>query len=382
VFYPEVDLKNGKPEFELEHAVADGRFEDEGWRLRKDGTRFWANVVITALRDANGNHVGFAKVTRDLTARKAAEQKAQELAAETKAREVVQEKNKELEGLAGQLRRQKSNLEETNARLKEALSRAEKARIQASIAEEREHDARAAAEEANRAKASFLAAMSHELRTPLNAIAGHIDLLSLGIYGELRTEQREALSRIKRAEQHLLHLIDDLLNFARIESGRVEYHIERVELRDLINDVNPMIAPQIAAKKLNYAVEMSGEPMWVTADRAKLVQIILNLLSNAVKFTDSGGSVKVVYCEPEQDDSTESVHLCVVDTGMGIPQEKLQAVFDPFVQLATSHSKRHEGTGLGLAISRDLARGMGGDIRATSEEGHGTTFMVVLSKAS
>jgi signal transduction histidine kinase len=143
-----------------------------------------------------------------------------------------------------------------------------------------------------------------------------------------------------------------------------------------------MIAPQIAAKKLNYAVVMDDEPMWVTADRAKLVQIILNLLSNAVKFTESGGSVKVHYCDPAQEDSSESVYLCITDTGMGIPQEKLQAVFDPFVQLATSHSKRHEGTGLGLAISRDLARGMGGDIRATSQEGQGTTFMVVLSKAS
>ena len=142
-----------------------------------------------------------------------------------------------------------------------------------------------------------------------------------------------------------------------------------------------MIIPQLSAKKLNYSVELGNDPIWVTADRAKLVQIVINLVSNAVKFTESGGSVRVHLRDPVEGEANESVYLCISDSGMGIPESKLQAVFDPFVQLATSHSERHEGTGLGLAISRDLARGMGGDIRAQSREGKGTTFIVVLSRA-
>ncbi len=365
VFYPQVDLDNGKPAFELAQAMVDGRFEDEGWRVRKDGSQFWANVVITPIRDHSGKHIGFAKVTRDLTARKEGEEQARKLAAEAAGRSAVEEKNRELEQLAGQLRSQKQDLEKANSKLTAALSRAEELHRQATIAEEKEHDARATAEAANRAKAEFLAAMSHELRTPLNAL----------------DEQREALTRIKRAEQHLLHLIDDLLNFARIESGRVEYHNTRVALADVVADVGPMIIPQISAKKLSYSIELGDQPVWVSADRAKLIQIVLNLIGNAVKFTEAGGTIRVHMCDPDEGDSSDSAYLCVSDTGTGIPSDKLQTVFDPFVQLATSHSERHEGTGLGLAISRDLARGMGGDLRARPHDGKGTTFVVVLSRA-
>jgi PAS domain S-box-containing protein len=368
VFYPQEDLDWGKPDHELRVASEVGRFEDEGWRLRKDGTRFWANVVITALRERDGELVGFAKITRDLTVRRAAEEKARQLSAESAAREATEEKNRELEAL--------------NERLVVAIRNAETAREDAAAAREREMKARRVAEDANRTKGEFLAAMSHELRTPLNAIAGHIDLLAMDLYGPLGEEQREALERIKRAQQHLLSLIDDLLNFARVESGKVEFRVEKVVLQDALADVASMIAPQLSAKGLTYDVRMPDEPIAVTADRDKLVQIVLNLLSNAVKFTERGGTVTVTTRSGSgANESRDSVSLRVTDTGIGIPRDKLQAIFDPFVQLATSHSARHEGTGLGLAISRDLARGMGGDLKAESAPGQGTTFALILPLA-
>jgi PAS domain S-box-containing protein len=363
-FYPEEDLRKAKPGHELEVAAEVGRFEDEGWRLRKDGSRFWANVVITALRDETGLLVGFARITRDLTARRAAEKKARELAAETAARAASEEQNRELE--------------ELNGRLMTAIRSAEIARRDASAAEEREREARTVAENANRAKGEFLAAMSHELRTPLNAIAGHIDLLSMDLYGPLAVQQREALGRIKRAQQHLLGLIDDLLSFARIEGGKVEYRLQTVVLQELMTDVAPMIGPQLSAKGLRYDVRLPDDRIEVAADREKLIQIILNLLSNAVKFTESGGTIAVSETRADGAGAGRTLNLRVSDTGIGIPKDKLQAIFDPFVQLATSHSARHEGTGLGLAISRDLARGMGGDLLVELNSGKGATFVVVL----
>lgn len=536
-FYSAEDLANNKPQYELETAAKVGRFEDEGWRLRKDGTRFWANVVISPLRDRDGTLVGFAKVTRDLTMRKEAEEKARQLAAETAAHKASEEKNRELSSLTAQLKAKNDELAvaldaATKAEQRERQARARAEQLQQlgadlslastneavadavveraqdafgasgvvvcritedgdaleivrasdmpadvlsdwvrmplstaaplsdvvvtglpvfleSIADwqadypdllsvtekvghqaqmvvplvaggkcigslgiafresrtfgdddrelatliagvcavalerarlfEAERAARAIAENANRVKAEFLAAMSHELRTPLNAIAGHVDLLTMGLYGSLEEKQHEALLRVKRAQQHLLGLIDDLLSYARIESGKVEYRLESVSLQDVIADVAPMIEPQIAAKDLRYEDRVPEEPIEVVADREKLIQVVLNLLSNAVKFTSAGGSISVAVRESGK---SNSVELCITDTGVGVPPDKIQAIFDPFVQLVTSPSARHEGTGLGLAISRDLARGMGGDLLVESDEGKGATFVIVLPLAN
>lgn len=389
VFYPEEDLRAQKPQHELIAAAELGRFEDEGWRIRKDGTRFWANVVITPLREPDGTLVGFAKVTRDLTARKNAEERARQLAAEKAAFEASEAKNRELEVLAAQLQQQAVELEmqteeaqtlleeveESNSRLIAALAAAEAAREMAREAEKK-------ADEANRTKAEFLAAMSHELRTPLNAIAGHVELMALEIHGKLNESQHEALNRVKRAQQHLLRLIEDLLNFARIESGKVEYRVGIVVLQDALSDVGPMIGPQVSAKNLEYSVCMPEEPVAVKADREKLVQVILNLLSNAVKFTDAGGSIGVSVRTSQTQTDARHVELMISDTGIGIPADKLETIFDPFVQLATSPSARHEGTGLGLTISRELTRGMGGDLRVESQLGQGTTFIVELPLAA
>ena len=234
--------------------------------------------------------------------------------------------------------------------------------------------ARSLAEEANRAKSQFLANMSHELRTPLNAIAGYVQLVQLGIHGPVTEAQREALARVTRSQRLLLRLVNDVLNLARIESGRVDYNTEPVQLDTLVASVLQMVEPQMTAARVTREV-MATPGLVALADREKLEQILLNLLSNAVKFTPSGGVITVI-AEPDPDGG--HVLLRVRDTGIGIDPDKLESVFEPFVQVSTGDNPHREGTGLGLAISRDLARGMSGDLTATSEPAVGSTFTIKL----
>jgi len=238
------------------------------------------------------------------------------------------------------------------------------------------------AEAAAAAKSEFLALMSHELRTPLNAIAGYSELLSIECYGPVPPQQREVLGRISQAQRHLLGIINDVLNLSKLENGRVEYDIQRVRVSDVIAEVSPLIEPQLAAKRLEYDVQLPNPSPAVAADREKLRQIVLNLVSNAVKFTLAGGRITVDVREhPGDTDVSGRVLLRVTDTGSGIPGDKLDAVFEPFVQVSADATSRNEGTGLGLAISRDLARGMGGDLRVRSELTKGSTFTVELRRA-
>src|SRR5512140_274679 len=238
-------------------------------------------------------------------------------------------------------------------------------------------DATTAAREANRAKSDFLAMMSHELRTPLNAIGGYVQLLEMGVHGPVTPAQVEALGRVMRSQQHLLRLINDLLNLARIESGRIDYDLQTLSLNDIVESTLPMIDPQIVAKGLRYEVDVPSE-LKAAADREKLEQILLNLLSNATKFTPDGGSLRIEGgVAPDADDFVE---LTVSDTGLGIPPDRLEHVFEPFVQVESSHAARVEGTGLGLSISRDMAVGMGGDLTAESSLGGGSTFTIRLRR--
>jgi PAS domain S-box-containing protein len=317
IFYPDEDNKRGKPPWELEVATAEGRIEDEGWRIRKDGTRFWANVVITALRDEHGTLLGFAKITRDLTER----MEAQERAIDT-ARRIAEV---------------------------EALSRA---------------------------KSQFLASMSHELRTPLNAIGGYAELIEMGLGGSVSEQQREYLARIRGSQQHLLRIINDLLNYSRIESGTLTYEQVPVSLPAVIESVTTMVEPQATGKGITLDKVACEDDVVALADRLKVEQIVLNLASNAVKFTPPGGRVTIA-CH----DSGEHVAITVSDTGPGIPADRVDDVFEPFVQLGRSLSSGHEGAGLGLAISRDLARAMKGDVTVQTTSGKGAAFTVSLPKA-
>jgi signal transduction histidine kinase len=236
--------------------------------------------------------------------------------------------------------------------------------------------ARDAAEAANRSKSEFLAAMSHELRTPLNAIAGYTDILQLGIHGPLTEEQKVDLSRIQRSQKHLLALINDVLNFARLEAGKVRITPKPVSTDALISTVETMIAPQLASRGLRFTTQHCNGTVMVYCDPDKAEQVLLNLLSNAVKFTPSGGSVALEACAVDG-----VAQITVRDSGVGIPRDKLEVIFEPFVQIERNLTTPAEGAGLGLAISRDLARAMGGDLRVASNVGEGSVFTFELPLA-
>jgi signal transduction histidine kinase len=242
---------------------------------------------------------------------------------------------------------------------------------------EAEHRARESAEEANRAKTQFLATMSHELRTPLNAISGYAELLSLGLRGPTTPEQQEDLGRIMRSQRHLLSVINDILNFARLEAGHVEYHVTDVPVSSLLGDVESLIRPQLVSKHLEFVCDVVPNDLVVRADPEKVRQVLLNLLANAVKFTPPGGSIRLT-CDHDR----ARVRIRVVDTGIGIPADRRAAIFEPFVQLHRTLAQPAEGTGLGLAISRDLARGMGGELTVEGEPGLGSTFTLTLDRSA
>ncbi|HEX2717848.1 MAG TPA: PAS domain-containing protein [Gemmatimonadaceae bacterium] len=235
--------------------------------------------------------------------------------------------------------------------------------------------ARIAAEEANRAKAEFLATMSHELRTPLNAIGGYAELIELGIHGPVTEPQREALARIQASQRHLLGLINDVLNYTRVEAGAVRYDIERAPVMEALIACEALTAPQMRAKQLTFHQAHADPSLAVTADREKLRQILLNLLSNATKFTDAGGTIEARVME-----AGAVVTIEVEDTGRGIAPDQMERIFEPFVQVDARFTRTEQGVGLGLAISRDLARGMGGDLVAASKVGVGSTFRLSLPR--
>ena len=203
----------------------------------------------------------------------------------------------------------------------------------------------------------------------------------MGIRGPVTPQQGEDLRRIQHNQRHLLGLVNEVLNYAKLETGAVHFEIADVAVEEALAALEALIAPQLRVKRLAYAnLGCEGDPgrtpVAVRADREKLQQVLLNLLSNAVKFTRGGGRVEVS-CRPTE----REVAIRVRDTGRGIPAEKLAAIFEPFVQIDARLTRTEEGVGLGLAISRDLARGMGGDLSAESEVGRGSTFTVTLPRA-
>ena len=247
---------------------------------------------------------------------------------------------------------------------------------------ERAGAAEKVAEMANAAKARFLTTMSHELRTPLNAIGGYAELIEMGLRGPVTAAQHDDLARIQRAQEHLLGLINSVLNFAKLEAGSVQFELTAVPLDSALEVVHEMLLPHLIKQGLIYrdwiTNPRTAESLLVHADAEKLRQILINLLSNAIKFTPPGGTVTAWY--EASGDGLISVH--VSDTGRGIPADQLGTVFDPFVQLGRKLSSGDQGVGLGLSISRDFARGMGGELTVISTLGVGSTFTLTLNRAN
>ncbi|HXG71854.1 MAG TPA: ATP-binding protein [Gemmatimonadaceae bacterium] len=249
-----------------------------------------------------------------------------------------------------------------------------------------EREARLEAEAANRAKSEFLAIMSHELRTPLNAVLGYSELMELGLSGPLTDKMREQLGRIRASGKHLLGLVNDILDLAKVEAGRLSVTSDPASASATVAAAIALIQPQAAAAGLELTVAPVSEPAPIyLGDNERVRQIIVNLLSNSVKFTDSGGKVSIELDAPESPDKAARLqpnrkYVCfrICDTGSGIAEEKLQSIFDPFVQAESGHARTREGSGLGLTISRRLARLMGGDLTVKSEVDIGSTFTLWL----
>jgi PAS domain S-box-containing protein len=330
IFYGPEDIESRKPQRELETAAREGRIEDEGWRIRKDGTRFWANTVITAVYDAEGGIRGFAKVTRDMTERKHAEEM------------------------------QRALLEQREARL---LAEAERQRAEASYR---------VAQESNRAKDEFLMTLSHELRTPLTSILGWARMLSSMDPND--PSFRDALGAISRSAQLQARLIDDVLDVSRIVSGKLRLSVEEISLSRLLSESVEAVRPSADAKGISLTTTLASRLGVIVADATRLQQVVWNLLTNAVKFTPKGGSVELSARR-----TSSHVQIMVTDSGEGIEPSFVPHVFEPFRQAENPSTRVHGGLGLGLSIVRYLAEAHGGTVSAASAgRGKGATFTVTL----
>lgn len=332
LLYPDGGSEDGTAEAHLQAAAERGEYTGEGHRVRSDGSTFWARVTLTALKDADGQIQGFAKVVRDFTAERAAE-----------------------------------------ARAREALARAT--------------DAQRRAEEASKAKSLFVASVSHEIRSPLNALLGYLQLVQREMSGPLPDAYRAQLARIGRIGNHLRTVADDLLDQSRLESGRFTVNQSPARLGNAIDAAATIVAPHAAAKGLQLSNAVAGYGADVTyfGDEHRVRQILVNILTNAIKFTPAGGVVKVSAGSAETPSPEAAlagrgpwIYARVEDNGHGIAPDRLATVFEPFEQADVDVTSPPEGSGLGLSISRRLARLMGGDLTVRSQLGRGSAFFLWL----
>ncbi|HEY1811757.1 MAG TPA: PAS domain S-box protein [Kofleriaceae bacterium] len=437
VFRPEEDVRAGACERELMMAATEGRCEEEGWRVRKDGTRFWANVVITAMRDASHTLIGFAKVTRDLTERKKAEE--QRFAAEQRARLLTDSvtdyaiftldpsgcvatwntgaerikgyKADEIIGshfsrfypredvLAGkcerelEIARREGRCEDEGWRVRKDGSRfwgnvvisairdrdgvlVGFSKVTRDLTEhkraEEERAALLALQEANRAKDEFLAMLGHELRNPLAPIVTALQLVKLRNDGVVTREHE----LIERQTKQMMRLVDDLLDVSRITRGTLQLQKEPLDLRHAIANAIESASPLLEQKVHELRLDVPRHPLLVDGDEARLVQVLANLLNNAAKYTPSGGHITLRVVE------TDRLTIEISDDGIGIDPVLLPRIFDPFVQATQDLARSMGGLGLGLALVRSLVRLHGGEVSAYSAgEGRGTTVTVRLPRS-
>ncbi|MFA6986700.1 MAG: PAS domain S-box protein, partial [Arenimonas sp.] len=305
IFYPEELNTAGWPAEELRQALEHNRFEDEGWRIRKDGSRFWANVVITPLYDARGRHRGFAKVTRDLTDK-----------------------------------RRISNLEDKGRRLTD-----------------------------------FLAMLGHELRNPLAPISNAVSIIEMA---DVDSEPvRAARAVISRQLKQMTRLVDDLMDVGRITSGKIHLESKPVNLREAIGEAIEAAEPLVRGKAHSLKLETGNCDPWLQGDKARIVQVVGNLLTNAVKFTPDGGLIVVALrC------TDTHAEISVRDTGIGIPHELLVDIFNPFVQGDQDAARSQGGLGLGLSLVREIVLRHRGDVNVYSPAlmGRGSEFVVRLPR--
>jgi PAS domain S-box-containing protein len=339
IFYPQEAVDDGFPRRELKEAARVGRFEDEGWRIRKDGSRFWANVVITAVRDSEGTLVGFAKVTRDLTSRRLAEEQARQLAAEQAAHATAARRNEELQRL--------------NLELKSALADASAARE--------------LAERSTRIRDDVLAVVAHDLRSPVHTILGAAGVVEIIHTGEAHDRH---VHIIQRAARRMERLISDLLDVASIEGGTLSVRSGPVDLGVVASEIVELLDGQARERSINVKSEIDPGIPVVVGDHDRLMQVLSNLLGNAIKFSPEGGNVRVRVSR-----NGDQVVVSVADTGIGISPTDLPHVFERFWRARDSSTK---GAGLGLSIASGIVEAHGGKIWAESELGVGTTMRFAL----
>ncbi len=307
-------------------------------RRKRDGSEIAISLTISLIRNAEGRIIGASTIGRDITERKRAEEELAQY--RTQLEDLVTEKTKELQDRTLQL-------EAANVRLQEA----------------------------DRLKSVFLASMSHELRTPLNSIIGFTGIMLMGMTGDLSEEQKKQLTMVKNSANHLLGLINDVLDIAKIEAGKVTLSLERFEIGEVVDSVIQTVSPMAAAKGLELVRKLPSG-LVLTHDKRRVTQILMNIIGNAVKFTEHGSvtvSAGVL--------GDNKLELRFTDTGVGIKEEDMKKLFSPFQQIDATLTKAYEGTGLGLYLCKRLVSVLGGDITATSTYGRGSEFTVVLPPA-
>lgn len=356
-FYPEEAVASGFPAHELEVAARDGRFEDENWRVRKDGSRYWANVIITALRNDQGELVGYAKVARDLTARRRAEEQAQRLAAEEAAHQEAQRRSEELEELNQRLRRVNDDLQVALAEAQDAREAAERAT--------------AAVTDAYRQLDQFAYVASHDLKAPLRGIGNLAQWIQDDLSDRLEAGSAEHLKLLQGRVARMEALIDGILAYSR--AGRAMSPPETVDTAELVTDVIELIAvPETV--KINVAPDMPT----LSSERISLEQVFMNLITNAVKYSSAARS------DPEVDigwrDLGDAIEFSVRDNGPGISPEYHARIWGIFQTLVARD--KVEGTGVGLAIVQKVVESRGGSVALESASGQGATFRFTWPKVS